>query len=69
MVADPQRAPVLVGGHTQRQLLSPCGAHAYSVDLLDWHALRAALDGRDADVMVEAKGKEHALKPLGIRIG
>ncbi len=45
------------------------GAHAYSVDLLDWHALRDALDGRDADVMVEAKGKEHALTPLGIRIG
>ncbi len=45
------------------------GAHAYSVDLLDWHALRDALDGRDADVMVEAKGKEHALTPLGLRIG
>ena len=45
------------------------GAHAYSVDLLDWDALRDALDGRDADVMVEAKGKEHALTPLGIRIG
>ena len=45
------------------------GAHAYSVDLEDWHALLAALDGRDADVMVEAKGKEHALAPLGIKIG
>jgi UV DNA damage endonuclease len=45
------------------------GAHAYSVDLLDWHALRDALDGRDADVMVEAKGKEHALTPLGLWIG
>ncbi len=45
------------------------GAHAYSVDLLDWHALHDALDGRDADVMVEAKGKEHALTPLGLRIG
>ena len=45
------------------------GAHAYSVDLLDWDALRDALDGRDADVMVEAKGKEHALTPLGIRVG
>ena len=31
--------------------------------------MRGALDGRDAEVMVEAKGKEHALTPLGIRIG
>jgi UV DNA damage endonuclease len=45
------------------------GAHAYSVDLEDWHALPAALDGRDADVMVEAKGKEQALVPLGVGIG
>jgi UV DNA damage endonuclease len=44
------------------------GAHAYSVDLRDWYALLDALDGRDADVMVEAKGKEHALMPLGVRI-
>ena len=27
-----------------------------------------ALDGREADVMVEAKGKEHALAPLGVEI-
>jgi UV DNA damage endonuclease len=45
------------------------GAHAYSVDLEDWHALLDALDGRDADVMVEAKGKEQALVPLGVGIG
>ena len=45
------------------------GAHAYSVDLADWHALLAALDGREADVMVEAKGKEEALVPLGVGIG
>jgi UV DNA damage endonuclease len=45
------------------------GAHAYSVEPGDWHALRAALDRREADVMVEAKGKEHALAPLGVRIG
>jgi UV DNA damage endonuclease len=45
------------------------GAHAYSVDLEDWHALLAALDGREADVMVEAKGKEQALVPLGVGIG
>jgi UV DNA damage endonuclease len=44
------------------------GAHAYSVDLRDWYALLDALDGREADVMVEAKGKEEALVPLGVRI-
>jgi hypothetical protein len=27
-----------------------------------------ALDGREADVIVEAKGKEQALVPLGVRI-
>ena len=45
------------------------GAHAYSVESRDWHVLLAALDGRDADVMVEAKGKEHALAPMGVEIG
>jgi hypothetical protein len=35
----------------------------------DWHALLAALDGREADVTVEAKGKERALAALGIVIG
>ena len=45
------------------------GAHAYSVDLRDWHALLSALDGRETDVMVEAKGKEHALVPMGVQIG
>lgn len=44
------------------------GAHAYSVDLRDWYALLDALGGREADVMVEAKGKEEALVPLGVRI-
>ena len=43
------------------------GAHAYSVDIADWEALVAALEGREADVMIEAKGKEHALIPLGIK--
>jgi hypothetical protein len=38
------------------------------VDLGDWYALLDALDGREADVMVEAKGKEHALVPLGVSI-
>ena len=45
------------------------GAHAYLVDVRDWHHLLSALDGREADVMVEAKGKEQALAPLGARIG
>jgi UV DNA damage endonuclease len=45
------------------------GAHAYGVDLADWQALLADLDGREADVMVEAKGKEQALVPLGVGIG
>ena len=44
------------------------GAHAYSVDLADWRSLVDALRGREADVMVEAKGKEHALVPLGIKL-
>jgi len=39
------------------------------VDDRDWQALRAAVDGREADVMVEAKGKEHALAPMGVEIG
>ena len=42
------------------------GAHAYSVDLAYWQTLVDALGSREADVMVEAKGKEHALIPLGI---
>lgn len=42
------------------------GAHAYAVGIEDWHALVEALEGRDADVMVEAKGKEQALVPLGL---
>ena len=45
------------------------GAHAYSVEAGDWQALGAALGGRGADVMVEAKGKELALAPMGVRIG
>ncbi len=44
------------------------GAHAYLVEVEDWQRLVEALDGRDADVMVEAKGKELALVPLGIAI-
>lgn len=44
------------------------GAHAYSIDLADWNTLLEALGGREADVMVEAKGKEHALVPMGIKV-
>jgi UV DNA damage endonuclease len=42
------------------------GAHAYSADLADWRALLEALGNREADVMVEAKGKEQALIALGV---
>jgi UV DNA damage endonuclease len=45
------------------------GAHAYSVDARDWKTLVEALGGRETDVMVEAKGKEYALAPLGVDIG
>jgi UV DNA damage endonuclease len=45
------------------------GAHAYCVDARDWQTLVEALRGREADVMVEAKGKEYALAPLGVEIG
>ncbi len=45
------------------------GAHAYLVDVGNWLTLLGAIDGREADVMIEAKGKERALAPLGIGIG
>jgi UV DNA damage endonuclease len=45
------------------------GAHAYSVERRDWQALLGALGSREADVMVEAKGKEYALAPMGVEIG
>jgi UV DNA damage endonuclease len=44
------------------------GAHAYSVYAKDWEALVEAVGGREADVMVEAKGKEFALVPLGVEL-
>jgi UV DNA damage endonuclease len=44
------------------------GAHAYSVDSRDWQALLGVIGSREADVMVEAKGKEHALAPMGVEI-
>ena len=43
------------------------GAHAYSVEPEDWEAVVEALDGRETDVMVEAKGKE--LAALGVGAG
>ncbi len=45
------------------------GAHAFCIDSTDWNALLDALNGREADVMVEAKGKERALLPMGIELG
>ena len=44
------------------------GAHAYSVDSRDWQALLGAIGGREGDVMVETKCKEHALAPMGVEI-
>ncbi|CAN5552738.1 hypothetical protein BH24ACT22_BH24ACT22_21090 [soil metagenome] len=44
------------------------GAHAFSIGLPDWNKLQEALGDREADVMVEAKGKEQALIPMGVRI-
>jgi UV DNA damage endonuclease len=40
------------------------GAHAHSIEAGDWAAFLDALDGRETDVMVEAKGKELALSAL-----
>jgi len=39
------------------------------VDDRDWQALLGAPDGKEADLMVEANGKEYALAPMGIEIG
>ena len=44
------------------------GAHAYSVNSRDWQALLGVICGREVDVMVEAKGKEYALAPMGVEI-
>jgi hypothetical protein len=38
------------------------------VDSGDWQALLDVIGGRDVDVMVEAKGKEYALAPMGVEI-
>ena len=54
---------------SSQDLMKRAGAHAYSLNAGDWRALVEALDGREADVMVEAKGKELALAPLGLKIG
>lgn len=44
------------------------GGHAYLVDPADFETLATALDGREADVMIEAKGKEEALVALGVKL-
>lgn len=44
------------------------GAHAWAIDSRDWSGLVEALDGRAADVMAEAKGKERALAAAGIQV-
>ncbi|WP_273843405.1 UV DNA damage repair endonuclease UvsE [Rubrobacter calidifluminis] len=45
------------------------GAHAYAIEPGDWTRLIDALDGRDTDVMLEAKGKERSLEKLGLSPG
>lgn len=44
------------------------GSHAPTVEEADWLALRDALGGREADLMIEAKSKEAALGALGVRL-
>lgn len=44
------------------------GAHAWAIGSEDWSGLVRGLDGRDADVMAEAKGKECALDAAGIHV-
>ena len=44
------------------------GGHAYLVDPADYKHLIVALDGREADIMIEAKGKEEALVALGVEL-
>jgi hypothetical protein len=38
------------------------------VDSRDWQALLGGIGGREAHVMVEAKGKEQALAPMSVEI-
>jgi UV DNA damage endonuclease len=45
------------------------GIHAYYIDATDWTVLTKALGGREADVIVEAKGKDQALSTAGGGIG
>jgi UV DNA damage endonuclease len=44
------------------------GAHALGIDAGDLDAFLEALDGRESDVMVEAKGKELALPSVGLAV-
>jgi UV DNA damage endonuclease len=41
------------------------GAHAYGIEAADWAELLRVTEGLEVDVMVEAKGKEQALRGLG----
>ena len=58
---------VIVGGEVA---LAPPSrpARACSVENRDWQALLGVIGGREDDVMVEAKGKEYALAPMGVKI-
>jgi UV DNA damage endonuclease len=49
---------------SSQDLTKRSGAHAHSIEAGDWAAFLDALDGRETDVMVEAKGKELALSAL-----
>jgi UV DNA damage endonuclease len=53
---------------SSQALTKQAGAYAYSVDSRDWQALLVGIGGREADVMVEAKAKEQALAPMGVKI-
>jgi hypothetical protein len=56
------QAGVCLGGLLRKLRLQVC------VDSRDWQALLGVIGGRAADVTVEAKGKEHALAPMGVEI-
>lgn len=44
------------------------GAHAATIKSEDWARFLEALDNRDVDVMVEAKGKDLALSSVGLAV-
>jgi hypothetical protein len=68
------KTPMIQPGYPTQNLTIPASTNrtlrlAGLGDARDWRSLLSALGGREADVMVEAKGKEQALAPLGVRIG